>query len=49
MLRTVRNMKLKKYSILYVDLVNIIFEIRQKTKNQFALIKYDSKKEKEEI
>jgi len=40
--------ELKKYSLLYVELVDSIFEVRQKAKNQFARIKYDSKKEKEE-
>lgn len=40
--------ELKKYSILYIDLVDSIFEVRQKAKNQFARIKYDSKREKEE-
>ena len=39
---------LKKYSIIYVNLVDSIFEVRQKAKNQFAKIKYDSKIEKEE-
>ena len=42
------NQELKKYSLLYVDLVDSIFEVRQKAKNQFARIKYDSKREKEE-
>lgn len=42
------NQELKKYSILYVELVDSIFEVRQKAKNQFARIKYDSKREKEE-
>lgn len=40
--------ELKKHSILYVNLVDSIFEIKQKAKNQFAKIKYDSKKEKNE-
>ncbi len=40
--------ELKKYSTKYVDLVDSIFEVRQKVKNQFARVKYDSKKEKEE-
>lgn len=40
--------ELKKYSMLYVDLVDSIIEVRQKAKNQFARIKYDSKLEKEE-
>jgi len=40
--------ELKKYSTKYVDLVDSIFEVRQKVKNQFARVKYDSKREKEE-
>ncbi|MCD0472200.1 tetratricopeptide repeat-containing sensor histidine kinase [Flavobacterium sp. JAS] len=40
--------ELKKYSVIYVNLVDSVFEIRQKAKNQFARIKYDSKKEKDE-
>ena len=40
--------ELKKYSTLYVNLVDSIFEVRQKAKNQFARIKYDSKIEKDE-
>ncbi|SHH79111.1 Tetratricopeptide repeat-containing protein [Flavobacterium frigidimaris] len=40
--------ELKKHSILYVNLVDSIFEVKQKAKNQFAKIKYDSKKEKNE-
>lgn len=39
---------LKKYSTIYVNLVDSVFEVRQKAKNQFAKIKYDSKKEKDE-
>jgi len=39
---------LKKYSTIYVNLVDSVFEVRQKAKNQFARIKYDSKKEKDE-
>lgn len=42
------NEELKKYSIEYVNLVDSIFEIRQKAKNQFAKIKYDSKLERQE-
>lgn len=42
------NEELKKYSTLYVDLDEDVFEIRQIAKNQFARIKYDSKKEKDE-
>ncbi|SHM10028.1 tetratricopeptide repeat-containing sensor histidine kinase [Flavobacterium chilense] len=40
--------ELKKYSVRYVELIDSIFEIRQKAKNQFAKMKYDSKKEKDE-
>ncbi|WP_241676590.1 sensor histidine kinase [Flavobacterium pectinovorum] len=42
------NKELKKYAIIYVNLTDSVFEIRQKAKNQFARIKYDSKKEKDE-
>jgi len=42
------NQELKKYATIYVDLTDSVFEIRQKSKNQFAKIKYDSKKEREE-
>jgi len=40
--------ELKKSSLLYVILVDSAFEIRQRIKNTFAKIKYDSKSEKEE-
>ncbi|WP_195760011.1 ATP-binding protein [Flavobacterium sp. LC2016-23] len=40
--------ELKRNSITYVELTDSIFEIKQKAKNLFARIKYDSKKEKEE-
>ncbi|MCD0466536.1 ATP-binding protein [Flavobacterium sp. ENC] len=40
--------RLKRNSILYVALTDSVFEIKQKAKNLFARIKYDSKKEKEE-
>lgn len=40
--------KLKKYSLLYIHLNDSIIEVRQKAKNQFAKIKYDTKKEKDE-
>ena len=43
-----RDHELKKYSLLYVNINDSITEVRQKSKNQFAKIKYDSKKEKEE-
>lgn len=42
------NDELKKYSLLYINLMDSIYEIRQKAKNQFAKIKYDSRHEKEE-
>ena len=38
----------KKYSLLYLRLNDSIAKVRLKAKNQFAKIKYDSKKEKEE-
>lgn len=40
--------ELKKHSIIYIDLIDSIYEVRQKAKNKFAKIKYNSKKEKEE-
>jgi len=40
--------ELKKNSLLYVALVDSAFEVRQRIKNNFAKIKYDSKSEKEE-
>ncbi|MDQ6531859.1 ATP-binding protein [Flavobacterium sp. LHD-85] len=40
--------ELKKNSLLYVALVDSAFEVRQRAKNKFAKIKYDSKSEKEE-
>ncbi|WP_228012130.1 tetratricopeptide repeat-containing sensor histidine kinase [Flavobacterium hungaricum] len=40
--------ELKKYALLYINLADSIYEVRQKAKNQFAKIKYDSKLEKEE-
>jgi tetratricopeptide (TPR) repeat protein len=39
---------LKEYSLNYIHINDSINKIRQKAKNQFAKIKYDSKKEKEE-
>lgn len=39
---------LKKNSVTYVELTDSVSEIKQKAKNLFARIKYDSKKEKEE-
>ncbi|MFV7235775.1 ATP-binding protein [Flavobacterium sp. ZB4R12] len=40
--------KSKEFSLLYLQINDSIIKIRQKAKNQFAKIKYDSKKEKEE-
>ncbi|MDW8848986.1 ATP-binding protein [Flavobacterium sp. MMLR14_040] len=40
--------ELKKNSITYIELVDSISTVRQKAKNEFARIKYDSKKEKVE-
>lgn len=40
--------ELKKHSVIYVNLVDSILEVKQKAKNQFAKMKYDSKKEKDE-
>ena len=42
------NNELKKYTLLYIQLNDSIAKVRQRAKNQFAKIKYDSKKEKEE-
>ncbi|WP_433833176.1 tetratricopeptide repeat-containing sensor histidine kinase [Flavobacterium anhuiense] len=38
----------KEKSLLYIKVVDSIYEVRQKAKNQFAKMKYDSKTEKEE-
>ncbi|WP_152556910.1 ATP-binding protein [Flavobacterium sp. 83] len=38
----------KKFSLLHLRINDSITKVRQKAKNQFAKIKYDSKKEKEE-
>ncbi|UQD57551.1 sensor histidine kinase [Flavobacterium sp. K5-23] len=38
----------KKYSLLYLHINDSITKVRQKSKNQFAKIKYDSKKAKDE-
>lgn len=38
----------KKFSLLHLQINDSINKVRQKAKNQFAKIKYDSKKEKEE-
>lgn len=40
--------ELKKYALLYIKINDSITEVRQKAKNQFAKIKYDSKIEKDE-
>ncbi|MES2241055.1 MAG: ATP-binding protein [Bacteroidota bacterium] len=40
--------ELKKYSLNYIHINDSITNVRQKAKNYFAKIKYDSKKEKEE-
>lgn len=40
--------ELKKYSLNYVNLNDSITKVRQRAKNYFAKLKYDSKKEKEE-
>jgi signal transduction histidine kinase len=47
-IRNSSNQELKNYSTIYIHLVDSVFEIRQKAKNEFAKIKYDSKKEKNE-
>lgn len=38
----------KKNMLIYTSAIDSIFEVRQQAKNQFAKIKYDTKKEKEE-
>ncbi len=38
----------KKFSVMHLNLNDSINKVRQKAKNQFAKIKYDSKKEKDE-
>ena len=38
----------KKFSMLHLDINDSINKVRQKARNQFAKIKYDSKKEKED-
>lgn len=40
--------ELKEKTLLYIHLNDSILEVRQKIKNQFAKLKYDSKKEKDE-
>lgn len=48
LIKNSKDNELKKYSLLYIKLNDSITEVRQKAKNQFAKIKYDSKKEKNE-
>jgi tetratricopeptide (TPR) repeat protein len=48
LIKTSKESDLKKYSLLYVKINDSITKVRQKEKNQFAKIKYDSKKEKDE-
>jgi signal transduction histidine kinase len=43
-----KDAELKKNSIIYIGLVDSIFEARQRAKNEYARIKYDSKNEKNE-
>lgn len=43
-----KDTELKKFTLLYIKINDSITEVRQKAKNQFAKVKYDSKKEKEE-
>ncbi|KAF2517602.1 ATP-binding protein [Flavobacterium zhairuonense] len=38
----------KEKALLYIKMIDSIYEIRQKAKNQFAKMKYDSRTEKEE-
>jgi signal transduction histidine kinase/Tfp pilus assembly protein PilF len=40
--------KLKRHSLLYLHINDSIYKVRLNVKNQFAKIKYDSKKEKDE-
>jgi signal transduction histidine kinase len=40
--------ELKKQSLIYINLIDSVSEIRQKAKNEYARIKYDSKNEKDE-
>lgn len=47
-IKSSKDKDLKESSLLYIRLSDSIFEVRQKTKNEFARIKYDSKKEKDE-
>ena len=48
LIQTSTENRLKNYSEKYIQLNDSITKARQKAKNQFAKIKYDSKKEKEE-
>lgn len=42
------NIETKEKALVYIKVVDSIFEVRQRAKNQFAKIKYDTKKEKDE-
>jgi signal transduction histidine kinase len=48
LIKTSTGNQLKTYSEKYIQLNDSINKVRQKARNQFAKIKYDSKKEKEE-
>ena len=48
LIKTASGNQSKKYSAKYIHINDSINKVRQKAKNQFAKIKYDSKKEKEE-
>ncbi|MCC9016795.1 tetratricopeptide repeat-containing sensor histidine kinase [Flavobacterium lipolyticum] len=48
LIKNTSDQELRKYATKYVNIVDSIFEVRQKVKNQFARIKYDSKREREE-
>ncbi|MDR7373002.1 tetratricopeptide repeat protein [Flavobacterium aquidurense] len=48
LINTSKDQELKKYSLLFIKINDSITEVRQKAKNQFAKIRYDSKKERDE-
>lgn len=48
LVKNIEGKKSKDYALKYVKLNDSITEVRQKAKNYFAKLKYDSKKEKEE-
>ncbi len=48
LIKNIEGNESKKYALKYISLNDSITEIRQKAKNYFAKLKYDSKKEKEE-